>query len=197
MYWSQNFMESQEKITIRRIRKGDKEVFSKLFDLYYQRLFLYARSYLDNAEEAEDMVQSVFLHLWEKRNDLVIFSSLSSYLFRSIHNRSIQHLRHRKVIAKHIERHKLKIREAEILYNSSTDFSFSEQQINEIRQIFNRTNNLLPEKTKEIFRLSRENSKTNKEIAGIMGIQIKTVEYHITKALKRFNTALKDYFMVL
>lgn len=191
-----NFMDSKEKITIRRIRKGDKEIFVKLFDLYYQRLFLYARSYVRNDEEAEDMVQNVFLHLWEKRKDLVIFSSVSAYLFRSIHNRSIQHLRHQKVVAKHAERHKLRIREAEILYNSSADFSFSEQQIKEIQQIFNKTNNLLPEKTREIFRLSRGSSKTNKEIAGMLGITIKAVEYHITKALKVFNTALKDYFMI-
>ncbi|MGD2036146.1 MAG: RNA polymerase sigma-70 factor [Bacteroidales bacterium] len=189
-------MDSKEKITIRRIRKGDKEIFVKLFDLYYQRLFLYARSYVRNDEEAEDMVQNVFLHLWEKRKDLVIFSSVSAYLFRSIHNRSIQHLRHQKVVAKHAERHKLRIREAEILYNSSADFSFSEQQIKEIQQIFNKTNNLLPEKTREIFRLSRGSSKTNKEIAGMLGITIKAVEYHITKALKVFNTALKDYFMI-
>lgn len=189
-------MDSQEKLTIRKIRKGDKEVFVKLFDLYYQRLYLYARSYLNNDEEAEDMVQSIFLHLWEKRKNLMIFSSLSAYLFRSIHNRSIQHLRHMKVKAKYAERHKLKIREAEILYNNSANFSFSEQQINEIQQIFNSTNTRLPDKTKEIFRLSRESSNTNKEIAILMGIKIKTVEYHITKALKIFNTALKDYFMV-
>ncbi len=189
-------MDNREKVTIRLIRKGDKKVFRALFELYYQRLYIYAQSYLENIEEAEDVVQELFIHLWEKRKELTIFSSLSSYLFRAVHNRCLQKLRHRKVVNKYNERHKLKIKETEILYNSSADFIFSEQQLKEIQQIFNRTNNTLPEKTREIFRLSRQQLKTNKEIAQLLNIQIKTVEYHITKALKVFNAALRDYFVI-
>jgi RNA polymerase sigma-70 factor (ECF subfamily) len=187
-------MEKQEKITLSLIRRGDKAIFRKLYDLYYQRLLLYARSYLDNEDEAEDVVQDIFVHLYEKRKDIVIFSSLISYFFRSVHNKCIQILRHQKVMTGYEERHKLKIREAEILYNNSDTFSFSEQQIEEISQIFHRTKNKLPDKTKEIFQLSREQLKTNKEIAKLLNIQVKTVEYHITKALKSFTTELKDYF---
>lgn len=190
-------MDNQEKITIHRIRKGDKETFRKLFELYYQRLFLYAKSYLGNTDESEDLMQDLFIHLWEKRKDLVIFSSLSAYLFRSVHNRCIQILRHRQVIARNELRHRLKLKEAEILYNASADFIFSEQKLKEIQHIYEQTNSTLSDKTREIFHLSREQSKTNKEIAGILGIQVKTVEYHISKALKTFNTALKDYFTIL
>jgi RNA polymerase sigma-70 factor, ECF subfamily len=189
-------MNDKEKVTIRLIRKGDRKVFHALFELYYQRLFLYAKSYLESGEEAEDVVQELFIHLWEKRKELTVFSSLSSYLFRAVHNRCLQNLRHKKVVHKYRERHKLKIKEAEILYNSSSDFIFSEQQLKEIQQIFNRTNNTLPEKTREVFRLSRQQLKTNKEIAKMLNIQLKTVEYHITKALKVFNAALRDYFVI-
>ena len=189
-------MNEKEKVTIRLIRKGDRKVFHALFELYYQRLFLYAKSYLESCEEAEDVVQELFIHLWEKRKELTVFSSLSSYLFRAVHNRCLQNLRHKKVVSKYQERHKLKIKETEILYNSSSDFIFSEQQLKEIQQIFNRTNNTLPEKTREVFRLSRQQLKTNKEIAQMLNIQLKTVEYHITKALKVFNAALRDYFVI-
>ena len=169
-------MDNQEKVTLHLIRKGDHTVFRKLYDIYYYRLFLYAKSYLDNENEAEDVVQDLFIHLYEKRKELVIFSSLTSYLFRSVHNKCIQVLRHRKVKTEYEEMHQFRIREAEILYNSAASFSFSEQQLNEIQQIFQQANDALPDKTREIFRLSREQSKSNKEIASILNIQLKTVE---------------------
>ena len=188
-------MENQEKITLHLIRKGDKTVFRKLYILYYHRLLLYAKSYLEDDDEAEDVVQELFVHLYEKRKEVLIYSSLSSYFFRSVHNKCIQILRHKKVKAGYEEKHRIKIREAEILYNKSDNFAFSEQQLEEISRIFLRKNNMLPEKTREIFRLSREQLKTNKEIAGLLNIQVKTVEYHITKALKSFMEVLKDYFL--
>ena len=189
------FMDNQEKATLHLIKKGDQAVFRKLYDIYFYRLFLYAKSYLDNENEAEDVVQELFVHLYEKRKELVVFSSLTSYLFRSVHNKCIQVLRHRKVQADYEEKHKLKIREAEILYSRAASFSFSEQQLQEIQQIYQQANDALPDKTREIFRLSREQSKSNKEIASILNIQLKTVEYHISKALKSFSSVLREYFI--
>jgi len=134
-------MDKNEKNIVRRIKQGDKEVFQKLFEIYYQRLFLYAKSYIEDADAAKDIVQDLFINLWEKRKNLVIISSLSSYFFRAIHNRSIQFLRHKKVISEFKEKHILKLKEAEILYNTSVDFTFSEVQLNEIRNILKRTYN--------------------------------------------------------
>jgi RNA polymerase sigma-70 factor (ECF subfamily) len=190
-------MDSQEQHTISLIRAGDKAVFRRLYDLYYIRLFLYAKSYLDDASDAEDIVQELFFELWKKREELEILTSLSSYLYRAVHNRSIQFLRHRKVVEGFENLHQLKMREAEILYSSASDFTFSEMQFKEIEQVFDNTNKTLPEKTREIFRLSRSEFKSNKEIAGLMNVEIKTVEYHISKALKIFYKALKEYFMLL
>jgi RNA polymerase sigma-70 factor (ECF subfamily) len=189
-------MDKNEKNTLKRIKQGDKEVFKKLFEIYYQRLFLYAKSYVEDADIAKDIVQDLFINLWEKRKNLVVTSSLSSYFFRAIHNRSIQFLRHKKVISKFKEKHMLKLKEAEILYNTSVDFTLSEVQFNEIRNILNKTYNSLPEKTREVFRLSREEAKSNRVIANTLNINIKTVEYYITKALKIFHSALKDYFIL-
>ncbi len=188
-------MDKSEKNTIRRIKQGDKEVFKKLFETYYLRLFLYTKSYVEDADTAKDIVQDLFINLWEKRKNLVIVSSLSSYLFRAIHNRSIQFLRHKKVVSKFKEKHMLKLKEAEILYSTSVDFTFSEVQFNEIRNILNQTYNSLPAKTREVFSLSREQEKSNQDIANALNINKKTVEYYITKALRIFHSALKDYFI--
>ncbi len=189
-------MDKNEKNTIKLIKKGDKGVFKKLFEIYYLRLFLYTKSYVEDTDTAKDIVQDLFINLWEKRKKLDIASSLSSYLFRAVHNRSIQFLRHKKVISKFKEKHMLKLKEAEILYSTSVDFTFSEVQFNEIRNILNQTFNSLPGKTREVFSLSREQEKSNQDIANTLNINIKTVEYYITKALRIFHTALKDYFIL-
>lgn len=188
-------MDKYERKIITGIKIGDKVVFRELFDSYYTKLFLYAKGYVENEKEAEDIVQDLFFHLWEKRKDVVIFSSVSAYFFRAVHNRCIQHLRHKKVIKGYEEKHLFKIKEAEILYKSSTDFSFSSVQLKEIQLILDKVYDNLPDKTREVFRLSRENSKSNKDIAEALDMSVKNVEYYITKALRKFRFALRDYLI--
>jgi len=183
-----------EKQLLAGLRHGDEKVFRHLFDLYYQRLFLYAFSYGEDNAVSEDIVQEVFFNLWEKRKELIITVSLSSYLFRSVHNRSIQYLRHKKVTDNYQLNYQLKLKEADILYHTSGDYTFSEIQFKEIEKIIKATFESLPDKTKEIFSLSRNHVNTNKEIADKLNIDIKTVEYHITKALGILREALKEYF---
>ena len=190
-------MDHSELHIVALIQRGDKEVFRKLFDLYYKRLLLYAKSYTDDLVEAEDIVQELFYSIWEKKDELVILNSLSSYLFRAVHNRCIQFLRHKNIAAGYETLHKLRMKEAELLYYSSTDFSYTETQLNEIQEIVEKTTVKLPEKTREIFRLSWESHKSHREIAGLLDIQVKTVEYHISKALKIFSTALRDFLIVM
>ncbi len=188
-------MDKNELNIIKKIRSGDKAVFKILFENYYQRLFLYAISYVGDNAAAEDIVQDLFLHLWEKRESVDNITSLSSYFFRAVHNRCIQYLRHEKVTLKYAEKHRLKLKEAEILYHSSGSFSFTEIDLDEIQFIIENTRKNLPEKTREIFDRSRENFFGNKEIAKEMNINIKTVEYHISKALQLFREALSDYLL--
>lgn len=186
-----------ERDIVLRIQQGDKDVFRIIYDIYYKRIQLYAISYVNDADIAEDIVQDLLFHLWEIRNDIQINTSLSSYLYKAIHNRCIAYLRHKKVIARYQERHLLKIKEAEILNQAYSDFSFDGIQANEIKEIQERILNFLPAKTKKIFQLSRNDDKNNKEIANAMNLSIKAVEYHITKALKTFQLALKDYILFL
>jgi RNA polymerase sigma-70 factor, ECF subfamily len=185
-------MNNSDQNIIHGIRQGDKEVFKTIFKIYYQRIKLYAISYVGDPDAAEDIVQDLFFHLWEKRHELEIVTSFSAYLYKAIHNRCIQYLRHKKVVARYENLHLLKIKEAEILNQCESDFTFKE--IEEIKErIFN---NLTP-KTKNIFQLSRIDHKNNKEIANVLDINIKTVEYHISKALKSFQLALRDYILLI
>jgi RNA polymerase sigma-70 factor, ECF subfamily len=187
-------MNLSDKNIIQRIKKGDSDVFKIIFDLYYQRIRLYAESYVDDADVAEDIVQDLFFHLWEKRFEIEVVTSFSSYMYKAIHNRCIQYLRHRKIVTRFQERHLLKIKEAEIL-QSETDFAINDVYIKEITDIENRILSALSPKTKKIFHLSRYEYKKNQEIAVTLNTNVKTVEYHITKALKSLQLALKDYIL--
>jgi RNA polymerase sigma-70 factor (ECF subfamily) len=186
-------MEKKETKIIKRIRSGDAKVFEELFNLYYHRLMLYAISYVEEDHVAEDIVQEIFFCIWKNRKENLINSSISSYLFRAVHNRSIQYLRHKKVISDYQEKHMLKIKEAEMLYGLAGDYHYSEIQYNEIEKILNQTFDTLPDKTREIFKLSRENNTSNQKIAESLQINVKTVEYHISKTLKILRQALNDY----
>jgi RNA polymerase sigma-70 factor, ECF subfamily len=183
-------MNYSDKDIIQRIKQGDKDVFRTIYDNYYHRMKLYAKSYVDDQDTAEDIVQELLFHLWEKRLEIDISTSLSSYLYRAVHNRCIQYLRHKKVVARYEDRHLLKIKEAEIMSHHEYDFSFYE-----IENIRERIFNSLSPKTKKIFQLSRNEDKNNKEIAETLDLSVKSVEYHITKALKSFQLALKDYIL--
>jgi RNA polymerase sigma-70 factor (ECF subfamily) len=187
-------METEERKIIRGIRKGDTKVFEELFNVYYHRLIIYAISYVEENQAAEDIVQEIFFSIWKNRKDSLISTSISSYLYRAVHNRSIQYLRHKKVISDYEEKYLLKVKEAEMMYGLSGDYHYSDIQYNEIEKIMNQTFDTLPEKTREIFRLSRENNTTNRKIAEAMKIDVKTVEYHISKTLRLLRHALNDYF---
>ena len=184
-------MNKKDQSIVRKIVAGDKAGFRILFDQYYQRLYLYASSYLEDQFVAEDIVQDIFIRLWENRKDLNISSSVSSYFFSAVHNRCIHYLRQMKVRNIHRQKEMLKLREAEITAANSNDFSISEIELDEIQKIIDQVYNSLPEKTQTIFRFSRSRLLTYAEIAKQLDINIKTVEYHISKALKAFRQALK------
>jgi len=183
-------MNNSDKDIILGIKQGNKDVFRTIYNIYYQRMKVYAEGYIDNPDTAEDIVQDLIFHLWEKKDEIEITSSLSAYLYRAIHNRCIHYLRHKAVASRYHERHLLKIKEAEIMNHDGFDFSFKE-----IEEIKERILSTLSPKTKKIFQLSRNEDKNNKEIAFDLNLGIKSVEYHITKALKTFQLALKDYIL--
>jgi RNA polymerase sigma-70 factor (ECF subfamily) len=187
-------MNREDQSIIQKVQEGNKEGLRILFDRYYKRLYLFALSLLEDQFMAEDVVQDIFIHMWENGRKLEINGSLSSYLFGAVHHRSIHYLRKMKTRERHRQREMMKLREAEILAMHSNDFSFSELESEEIRKVIGRVFDSLPQKTQVIFRLSRSGLMTNAEIAKHMKLHVKTVEYHISRALKAFHKALAPYF---
>lgn len=168
--------------------------FSTVFTQFRKPYILFAYSYVKNMDEAEDIYMDVMMRLWEKRKDLPDNIHFPSYVLMAIKSRSLNYLRHQKVVAETNENltdHQF--RELNFRISSLEDCNPTELLTDEIQQIIKATLDNMNEYTRLIFFMSRYENKTNKEISNELGINIKTVEYHISKSLKALQKNLKDY----
>jgi RNA polymerase sigma-70 factor (ECF subfamily) len=164
----------------------DIKGFEKMFKQYYSDLCYFALKYMESEEDAEEVVQDVFYHLWEKRETIRINISVKSYLLSSVRNKCLQILNHRKVKRKY---GKMKSLEPDIHSDSpADDLIYSESM-----EIFNEALNSLPEKCRTIFKMSRFDGMKYKDIAFELSISVKTVEANISKALKEFRQYFPNY----
>ncbi|MFW5793786.1 MAG: RNA polymerase sigma-70 factor [Bacteroidota bacterium] len=171
-----------------RIKNDDINAFEKLYKEYFTPLFIYARSIVKNADIAEEICQDFFYYYWENRKKISIKVSIKSYLYQSIRNRSLKHLRHLEVqnsyVLKSNEEHN-----KNLFYNHNHDY-----EAKELKNIIEKILNALPEKSKRIFKMNRFEGKKYKEIAKQLDISEKTVEAHMGKALKIFRDKLIAYY---
>ncbi|QRR03667.1 RNA polymerase sigma-70 factor [Dyadobacter sandarakinus] len=168
------------------IRRGDEPAFEQTFRKFYPRLCHYACTLLKDEDESEEVVQHVFLTIWEKREDLEITLSLKSYLYRAVHNHCLNRFKHHAVREAHRE-HTLHF--VPQSYESVTEAIHA----SELEERIERAVGNLPEQCRKVFRLSRFEELKYQEIAARLEISVKTVENQIGKALKLLRTELADY----
>jgi len=183
----------EDKDLIRRIKQNDREAFEIIFREYFHVLYEYANFYVNNSPLAEDIVQDIFLKVWDSRDQLTIHSSLKSYLFRSVHNNCIQHLRHKTVEKNHNIYNRVKLEEAMLMNRLFFENGLTKLFKNDIESLVKKAIKDLPEKTREVYMLSRYKYFKNRDIAKKFNITEKSVEYHITRALECLRKYLKDY----
>lgn len=168
-----------------RIKKGDERAFEALYRNFFSMLCMFSYRYVKKVEIAEEIVQDVFFHIWEKRNQFELTTSFKSYLYKAVHNNSLKHLRHQKIV---------------LAYENSTTFSGSEKvtgqnflEESEVYQILHSVIEELPERTRDIFQLNRFKGMKYQQIAEHLDISVKTVEAHMSSVLKILRGRLKDY----
>ena len=182
-------LELLENDSATSLRNGNVVVFETLFRDYYERLCNYANTMLNDMDEAEEMVQGTFLTLWEKRANVVIHTSMKSYLYRAVHNNCLNRIKHESVRRDHINEYRYIGQVAE--YDSHSVLTDElERQINEAIAG-------MPPQCQKVFMLSRFENLTYAEIAEHLGLSIKTVDHHMLKALKILREKLKDYLPLL
>lgn len=178
----------EETLLLSRLADGEEDAFEELFTRYYSPLCEYASQYIRD-EEAEELVQDLMLFLWETREELMIDTSLSSYLFTAVRHRCLNAIRkklyHEQVHSKLYERFKEQFEDP--------NYYLANELSQHIRQAIEE----LPESYRQTFSLSRFGQKTNVEIATSLGVSVKTVEYRISQSLKILRLKLKDFLLVL
>ena len=168
-----------------RIRKGDKVAFESLFRSSYVSLVKYARTLLKDQDTSEEIVQDLFVRLWQERESVRIESSFNGYLFRAVHNRCLHYIEHRKVVQRHAEQTITGLADhsedpAEILHYKDLQ--------KQIAAILER----LPERCGKIFCMSRFEGLKYSEIAEKLSVSIKTVEASMGRALREFRKELTE-----
>tara|TARA_R110002020_G_scaffold316171_1_gene531229 strand:+ start:929 stop:1510 length:582 start_codon:yes stop_codon:yes gene_type:complete len=171
----------------------DEESFEAVFKTYFKALHAYASAILKESEAAEEIVQSVFLKLWEKRETLKINSSLKAYLYRAVYHDSLNHINHQKVKRKHWDHAHYEMTQGK---PEQVGVQIKGQE-NELYERFQLALDKLPEKCRMVFNLSRFEELKYQEIADRLDISIKTVEAHMGKALKTLRVELAEFLPLL
>lgn len=175
-----------------------KENFDSIYINNFSRLFLFAKEYVLFDEEAENIVQDIFLMLWEKREALRVDVSLTAYLFTLVKNKCIDFLRHQMVEQMYSENVKHEYNEelnVKLFALESFDHNFSSEE--DIETLLRNAIDKLPERCRMIFIKSRIEGKKYKEIAEELNLSVNTVEGQISIALKKLREELKDYLPLL
>jgi RNA polymerase sigma-70 factor (ECF subfamily) len=176
--------ESEEKIWLAALAKGDEKALRHIFDQHYPLLIGDIYRILPDEDTCQDLAQEVIVELWRKRAELEVHTSLRAYLRRAAINRALNHLKTQR-------RTVLEDRDdfSDTADTSALDRSIQENQELREKALFAAIDTL-PEKCRVVFSLSRFENLSHKEIAAQLGISVKTIENQITKAMKMLREAL-------
>lgn len=172
-------------VLFEKMKKGDRAAFDALFLRSYPILCSFALKFIDDSDEAENIVQDVMLYLWENRQTTEV-QSIRSYLFTSVRNRCLTALNH-KMIQKRVHE------DIRIRTNTSASAIQDIDLMNELAQRLEAALAEMPFEYREPFEMNRFRNKSYKEIADIMNISPKTVAYRISRVLSELRIRLHDF----
>lgn len=175
---------SDEKLSI-LLFEGDAGAFEEIFNRYWLKLYGAALKRVKSREVAEEIIQDLFTLLWAKRESVQIHTSLAAYLFTSVRYMVFNHIQ-KEVVR---DSYKDSFQTANVFCDNSTEETVF---LNELIRNIEKEVKCLPSQCRSVFELSRKENKTNREIAEVLGISEKTVEGHLTKAIKHLKVGLAD-----
>ena len=177
---------------LHQLMLGDVCAFTEIYNRYKRILYQHAINMLKSREEAKDVLQETFVNLWDNREDLIIKTNLSGYLYKSISNRVLNLMAHKQVESKYISSLQGFIDKGEFI----TDHRIRERQLAALieKEIAD-----LPPKMREVFRMSRISNLSHKEIAEELSLSEHTVRTQVRNALRllRVKLGLLTLFLVL
>jgi RNA polymerase sigma-70 factor (ECF subfamily) len=171
---------------ITTLKAGDVTAFEMVFRTFYQPLCNYAYSYVQDRDAAEEIVQTTFLNVWEKGDNLVFHTGVKPYLYAMVRNACLNLIKHEKIKKQHVD---LQLAVADRSIESVTHTVMA----SELEANIQRAMEKLPQQCRLVFKLSRFEDLKYAEIAEHLEISIKTVENQMGKALRIMREELKDY----
>ena len=163
-----------------KLRSGDKKALQWLFEQYYTQLVQYALKITSDPEASEEIVQDVFVAIWNNRKKSEI-NSYYHYLSRAVRNRCISYVQAAMKETEPLE---------EVMYPIEGGAESSDMEVEELAAALKEAEGILPHQTRLVFSLSRHTEMTYNEISQELSISVKTVEYHISKAFKIMRSFL-------
>ena len=179
---------SSDLFLIDEIKNGNERALKELFNKYYTDLVQYGTFYVPSSD-VEEIVQDLFVFIWENCQTLVISSTLKGYLISSVKNKALNHIRSQKTYES----------KCLALYEKYRDMVYLEPNymLWELRDELQKCINNMPEAQRETFKLSRFTPLTNKEIAEKLNVSEKTVEYRLSQALKFLKERMSPTYFLL
>jgi RNA polymerase sigma-70 factor (ECF subfamily) len=167
------------------IRQDDVSAFKQVYNRYWNKLFDAAYNRLRQKEHCEEFIQEIFVSLWEKRTSLILTTGLSQYLFTAVKYKVIDHYRKLNTRTEYIQ-----VAGAISMYDNSAEETVF---LNDLKAHLEKVVMQLPGKCRSVYELSRIEHKSIREIAQILNISEKTVEGHLTKALRVLRLAAAHF----
>jgi RNA polymerase sigma-70 factor (ECF subfamily) len=184
------------KDLVSKIISGDERAFEYIKNEWNLRLNIFARSYVRSDDVSKDLVQDTYIKFWEARSVVNNETMIGPYLFTILKNKCLDYLKHKIIEQKYNDV------ASESYYWKANIYALEDKSINIIAEeqiqkaLFNAIKKL-PQPRKDIFIMSRFREMKNAEIANRMSLSVKTIEYHITKAMSFLRNELEDYFIFI
>ncbi len=179
--------------TFVNLKNGDAKAFEEVFKCWYEPLVRFANEYLSDFESSRNIVQNVFLKLWEKHELINPESNIRAYLYMAARNACLSHIRHLKIETNFFEKSRKDNDSFQLNYEALEKLNFENIDFQNLERIINDTIDSLSPRCREVFVLSRYENLKNKEIALRLNISVKAVEANITRALIDLRENTKDY----
>lgn len=174
------FRIDDERLLLQKLKEGSKEAFHELYLEYFQKLCSYISFFTKNSDHSQDIVQQVMMKIWDKHSEINIGNSLKHYLFRASYNEFINVNKRAKKFSL------LEELTLEAYEEIQDDAPYYLQHLELVKREIEK----LPPKCKEVFILNKMEGKRYREIAQQLGISEKTVEIHISNAMKKIRTVV-------
>ena len=187
-------MNFSEKELITGLQKGDKSTFDTLFRGYYSGLCSYANNYLKSVDISEEIVQEVFVKIWEKHNKIAIHTSIRAYLYQSVFNGCMNYIKGIQTSGfKHVDLDDASIRN-ELMSMDLADAEFSKMFSEDVERDLDSAISDLPDQCREIFRMCRMDNLSYKEISTRLKVSRSTVKTQMSRAMTRILKQMEKYF---